>query len=65
MKKIVVFLIGLFIFLPVINAEDKYINVYLFHSSTCPHCKQELAWFDDYLDEHDNVKLYDYEISNR
>lgn len=64
MKKIVVFLIGLFIFVPVINAEDKYINVYLFHSSTCPHCKQELAWFDDYLDEHDNVKLYDYEISN-
>ena len=64
MKKIVVFLISLFIFVPVINAEDKYINVYLFHSSTCPHCKQELAWFDDYLDEHDNVKLYDYEISN-
>ena len=64
MKKIVVFLVSLFLFLPLINAEDKYINVYLFHSNTCPHCKQELAWFDEYLKNHSNVRLYEYEISN-
>lgn len=64
MKRIVVFLVSLFLFVPFVNAEDKYINVYLFHSNTCPHCKQELAWFDEYLENHSNVRLYDYEISD-
>ena len=34
MKRIVVFLVSLFLFVPFVNAEDKYINVYLFHSNT-------------------------------
>lgn len=64
MKKVLAFVISLLLFMPVIQAEEKYINVYLFHSNTCPHCKQELAWFNEYLKENDNVNLYDYEISS-
>lgn len=63
MKKIVLFLLCLFLFSPVISAEEKYINIYLFHSKTCNHCKDELAWFDEYLKNNSNVVLYEYEIS--
>ena len=63
MKKIVLFLLCLFLFSPVISAEEKYINIYLFHSKTCNHCKDELTWFDEYLKNNSNVVLYEYEIS--
>ncbi len=63
MKKICLFLLCLFLFSPVINAEEKHINIYLFHSRTCNHCKEELAWFDEYLEDNSNVVLYEYEIS--
>ena len=44
--------------------EDK-INVYLFHSESCPHCKKEIKYLDEVLEEKykDKINVYKYEVS--
>jgi len=67
MKKLLVFLLSLCFFLPLVDAktnETKFVNAYLFHSSSCSHCEALIGWFDDYLKENDKVKLYKYEVSH-
>ena len=62
MKKFL-FAIGLF-FLFVTGVSAKDITVYLFHSETCPHCREEREFLQEYTSEHSNVKLKLYEVSN-
>ena len=61
MKKIL-FALGLF-FLCVTGVAAKEVTVYLFHSSTCPHCKAEIEFLNEYIQEHDDVKLEAYEVT--
>lgn len=63
MKKIILFITFVLSFslIGIVNAKD--INVYIVYSKTCPHCKNALAFFDEYLPSHENVKLYKYESS--
>ena len=61
MKKnnlLLVFLLILLIMPFKVFAEK--VNIYLFHSYTCPHCKEELKFFDEY--ENENINLYTFEI---
>lgn len=50
----------------VVNADvDKnLVNIYLFHSDTCPHCRDEISFLDEIKDEYNNVRIYTYEISD-
>ena len=66
MKKIINFLliICFFLLIPSVKAEDKnLVNIYLFHSDTCPHCREEISVLNDLEKEYDNIKIYKYEIS--
>lgn len=43
--------------------EDKVVDIYFFHSKTCPHCVKQKPLME-YLDQHNQgVKLYAYEVN--
>ena len=69
MKKINGLLFALIVFvinigLVLADSDKNLVNIYLFHSDTCPHCKEEIAFLDEITDEYDNVKVYMYEIGS-
>ena len=61
MKKFL-FAISLF-FLCAIGVNAKEVTIHLFYSNTCPHCKDEKDFLNEYLQEHDDVKLELYEVT--
>lgn len=65
MKKIISILVICFcLLIPTVQAEDKnLVNIYLFHSDTCPHCREEIKLLDELEKEYDNIKIYKFEIS--
>ena len=65
-SKIILFFLVLIIGISHVNAEEKnLVNIYLFHSNTCPHCKEEIKVLDELQKDYPNMKVYKYEISNR
>ena len=68
MKKIryiILFILPLLFILPSINAEEKkQVNVYLFHSNTCSHCKAEIEFLNEIQKEYENLKINLYEIND-
>lgn len=45
------------------EATKEPVNVYLFHGSTCPHCKEAIEWFDSIEEEYgDYFTLVTYEV---
>lgn len=67
MKKLKMFLIltlFLILFIPFrINAEENEIRLYLFHSSSCPHCKAEIEFLESIKDDYPSLKVITYEVS--
>ena len=61
MKKFSYILLFLLMLIPNI-VFGKELNIYLFHGDGCPHCRDEIAFFDEYLKDNDNVHLYKYEV---
>lgn len=63
-KKILfIFLIGLFL-IPNVKAEEKnHVNLYLFYSSTCPHCAKEKKYLEKLEKQYDNLTIYKYEVT--
>ena len=57
-KKILFTLILIFFLIPFVSAKE--VTIYLFHSTTCPHCKNEI----EFLDTLDDVKVKKYEVSS-
>ena len=58
MKKIVVILISLFVFVPFVKADE--LNVYLFYSDICSTCEAEIEFLEDYVKENDlNLVMYE------
>ena len=45
-------------------AEENEIRLYLFHSETCPHCKEEIEYLDTIKDDYPNLDIVKYEVSN-
>ena len=65
-SKIVIFFLAFIIGIYNVKAEEKnLVNIYLFHSNTCPHCKEEIKVLDDLQKDYPNIKVYKYEISDR
>lgn len=64
MKKFLIFLLAFILFLPLgVNAvEDKTIDIHLFYSSTCPHCKAEKEYLNELIKTDDKIKVHLYEI---
>ena len=44
-------------------AEENEIRLYLFHSETCPHCKEEIEYLDTIKDDYPNLDIVKYEVS--
>lgn len=61
MKKFSYVLVFLFMFIPSM-VFGKELNIYLFHGDGCPHCRDEIAFLDEYLEDKDNIHLYKYEV---
>ena len=64
MKKIIILLLMFLIPLSNVTAENKknIVNIYLFYSNECPHCKAEKKLLEEIKNDYDNVKVYQYEI---
>lgn len=68
MNKVRLFLLFAFFFFILLSSEvraedvDNLVNVYLFHSSSCSHCKSEIKFWNSIVKKYDNVKVYKYEI---
>lgn len=45
-----------------VKAEVKEIKLYLFHSDTCPHCKDEIEFLASIKDDYPNLEIVMYEI---
>ena len=64
-KKLLIVLTLILIFVPKVNADSRnLVNIYLFHSSTCPHCKEEIELLDKLEEKYENIRVYKYEISD-
>ncbi len=46
------------------ESEPNLVNIYLFHSNTCPHCTSEIKFLNSLEEEYDNIKIYKYEVSD-
>lgn len=46
-----------------VTYDKNKVNIYFFWGSTCPHCKEEFAFFDEIKEEYgDYYNLYTYEV---
>lgn len=62
-KRLLVFVIlFLAIFPAKINAQEP-INVYFFHSVTCPHCAEERVYLEKLVKKYTNLDIHYYEVS--
>lgn len=44
--------------------ETDTVNIYLFYSYTCPHCKKEMNFFDTLKEKYkDKIRIYTYEVT--
>lgn len=65
MKKIIYIIIAYFLFLiPIEAQEQEIVNIYLFHTEKCPHCKEEIKFLELLEKRNRNIRIYKYEISN-
>ena len=44
------------------QSDKNLVNIYIFHSDTCPHCKEEIKFLESINDS--NIKIYKYEINH-
>lgn len=64
MKKLryIICLCLMFLFIPSVSAKN--ITIHLFYSETCPHCKAEREFLEEYQKEEKDVTVKMYEVSN-
>lgn len=55
-------LLGL-MFIPNIVSAKEEVNLYLFHSQDCTHCKSEREWLESIKDDYDYLNIYEYEVT--
>jgi len=62
-KKFLYSLLFVFIsFISISIVSAKNVNLYLFHSSTCPHCKEERAYLKKLKKKYDYLSVKEYEV---
>lgn len=60
--KFKVLLILLFTLLLPFNIKAQEVNLYLFHSSDCLHCKAEREWLEEIKNDYDYLEIHEYEV---
>ena len=64
MKKRLFILLSFFFFvIPFSAYASNDLDIHLFYSKTCPHCKDERSYLDEFLKDRKNIKLHLYEIT--
>ena len=63
MKKIILFIISFLLLFPINTLANKNVNIYIFHSESCSHCKKALEYFDELKKERNDIQVFAYEIS--
>ncbi len=65
-SKILFIFIVFILNISLVYADDgkNLVNIYLFHSDTCPHCKEEIKYLDKLEKNYDNIRIYKYEIND-
>ncbi|MBR4178659.1 MAG: hypothetical protein IKR57_04870 [Bacilli bacterium] len=61
-KKLLILVLFIFLFIPNLLAEEKELNLYLFYGAECPHCAALEKFLDVYLNENKDLHLYKYEV---
>lgn len=62
MKKIKIFIFALLLMLFIPSAKAEEIKLYLFHQSTCPHCKEEREFLETIKDNYKDLNIVGYEV---
>ena len=65
MKRLFIFIISLFLFIPFIyevNAKE-LIDVHIFYSKTCNHCKKAKEFLKEYEEETGKINIHYYEVT--
>ncbi|MBQ9319067.1 MAG: hypothetical protein IJR82_05490 [Bacilli bacterium] len=63
MKKINILIIAIIcIFIEIIGVEAKNVDVYLFHSDSCPHCAKEREYLES-IKKDEGLNIHYYEVS--
>ena len=62
MKKIKIFIFALLLMLFIPSAKAEEIKLYLFHQSTCPHCKEEREFLETIKDNYKELNIVGYEV---
>ena len=63
MKKFKLIILSfILIFMWTIKVEAKNVDVYLFHSDTCPHCAEEREYLEEIKDDM-GINIHYYEVS--
>ena len=67
MKKYILLILLIILFITQnIYAKTTFntVNIYFFHSNTCPHCKEEKKVLNEIKKQYNNVKIYQYEVND-
>ena len=63
LRLLIISILFVLLFIPnIAKADEKEIRLYLFHQSTCPHCKEEIKFLESIKDDYPNVDMVFYEI---
>lgn len=64
MKELLIVILFFLVFVPktIVQAEENLVNIYLFHSRDCSHCKAEIKFLDSLEEDYSNIKVHKYEI---
>ena len=63
MKKIIKYLLCFLVLMFPCGVLAEEVNVYLFHSMDCSHCKAEKKWLLELEKEYDYLNVYEYEVT--
>lgn len=63
-KKLLLFFMFLFLLLPIgVKAEEEVIDIHLFYSITCPHCKEEKEYLSELEKSDKSIRVHLYEVT--
>ena len=64
MSKILLLMVLFIINISCVRADNKNIvNIYLFYSDDCPHCKAEKKLLSEIEKDYSNIRIYQYEVN--
>ena len=62
-RKLLLSFLSIFIFLPIGVGATEIVDIHLFYSSSCPHCKAEKEYLNSLSANDKSIKVHLYEVS--